>query len=98
MATDISPEFVFIKLQDILKNRIRDRKDLIEREQAQVLKIKEVPFYEKSYTFKPSCYGENSPCNHYNPEKTKQWAVLYRQRIYYCGSEDEQNLFLLNPS
>jgi len=71
MASDISEEFVFIKLQDLLKNRIRDRKDLIEREQAQVLKPKEVPFYEKSYTFKPSCFGENSPVDHFNPCKSK---------------------------
>lgn len=89
MVTDISSEFVFTKLQDLLKNRIRDRKDLIEREQAQVLKPKEVPFYEKSYTFKPSCYGTNSPISHYNPIKCKDFAVLYRQRIYYCSDEEE---------
>jgi len=98
MATDISTEFVFIKLQDLLKDRIHDRKDLIEREQAQVLKVKEVPFYEKSYTYKPSCYGTNSPISHYNPIKTKEFAVLYRQRIYYCSDEDEQKAFLQQPS
>lgn len=89
MATDISQDFVFIKLQEILKNRIRDRKDLVEREQAQVLKKKEVPFYEKSHTFKPSCYGTSSPITPYNPIKTKEFAVLYRQRIYYLSDEEE---------
>ena len=34
LATDISEEFVFIKVQELMKNRIKYRHDLIEREQA----------------------------------------------------------------
>jgi len=70
-SSDVSADFVFIKLVDLLKNRIRYRHDLIEREQAQPLKLKEVKFYEVSYTYKPSKFGCNSPLSLYNPVKTK---------------------------
>jgi len=97
-TSDVSAEFVFIKLIDILKKRIRYRHDLVEREQAQPLKVKEVKFYECSYTYKPSKFGVNSPLSPYNPIKTKDFAVLYRERIYYLANHEEQEKFLLEPS
>ena len=97
-VSDVSAEFVHTKLVDILKNRIRFRVNLIEREQAQALKEKEVKFYEVSHTYKPSKFGLNSPLSLYNPIKTKNFAVLYRERIYYLANADEQQKFLLEPS
>jgi hypothetical protein len=98
ISTDISPEYVFIKLQNILEKRIKNRHDLIEREQAEPLKLAEVPFYEKSYKYKISKFGVNSPINPFNPCKTKNFAVLYRERIYFPADADEQEAFLLEPS
>lgn len=98
ISTDISPEYVYIKLQNILEKRIKNRHDLIEREQAEALKLAEVPFYEKSYKYKTSKFGINSPLNPFNPCKTKNFAVLYRERIYFPADADEQEAFLLEPS
>jgi adenylate/nucleoside-diphosphate kinase len=96
--TDISAEYVHIKLLDRLKQRIQLRTDLIEREQAQKLKLSEVKFYEDSYTYKHSKFGLNSPLDQFNPMKTKEFAVLYRERIYFLGSKHEQELFMAQPS
>lgn len=94
LSTDISAEYVHIKLVDRLKTRIQQRTDLIEREQAQKLKVSEVKFYEESYTYKHSKFGLNSPLNQFNPQKTKQFAVLYRERIYFPSNKKEQELFM----
>lgn len=98
IKTDISPEYVFIKLQKILEKRIKNRHDLIEREQTEALMPVEVPFYEKSYRYKVSKFGVNSPINPFNPSKTKKFAVLYRERIYFPADADEQEAFMLEPS
>ncbi len=74
------------------------RGDLIEREQAQVLKPSEVKFYEESFTYKHSKFGLASPLSQFNPQKTKEFAVLYRERIYFLGSKSEQDRFLQQPS
>ena len=81
-----------------LKEHIQFRPDLIEREQAQPLKEAEVTYYERSYTYKHSKFGLNSPITPYNPIKTKKFAVLYRERLYFLSSADEQRKFLLEPS
>ena len=75
-TTKISAEYVHIKLLDMLKMHIRYRKDLIERAQAIKIKPQEVSVYEKSYTYKHSKFGLNSPISPYNPRKTKNFAVL----------------------
>ena len=98
MNTDISAEYVHIKLLDKIKARIQHRADLIEREQAQFLKLSEVKFYEESYTYKHSKFGLTSPITQFNPYKTKEFAVLYRERIYFLNSKAEQDKFLLEPS
>ena len=54
------------------------------------MKKKEVNFYEVSHTYKPSKFGVNSPLSLYNPIKTKDFALLYRERIYYLASAEEQ--------
>jgi len=71
---------------------------LLEREQAIPLTMKELPFYEQSYTFKISKFGMNSPLSPSNPVKTRSHAVLYRERIYYLSDADEQKEFLTQPS
>ena len=97
-TSKISAEFVHIKLLNMLKNHIKYRKDLIERAQAVPLKAKEVPVYEKSYTYKQSKFGVNSPINPFNPRKTKELAVLYRERVYFPADQEEQEQFLCEPS
>jgi hypothetical protein len=97
-TSKISAEYVHIKLLDLLKNHIKFRRDLIERAQAIVLQPKEVTVYEKSFTYKQSKFGENSPISLFNPKKTKDHAVLYRERIYYLSDAEEQQRFLLEPS
>lgn len=97
-TSKISAEFVHIKLLDLLKNHIKYRKDLIERAQAIAIKPAEVPIYEQSYTYKHSKFGNNSPISPFNPEKTKQHAVLYRERLFFLSNEDEQKEFLVQPS
>ena len=97
-TSTISAEFVNIKLLDRLKAHFNYRKDLIEREQVITLDPKEVPVYEASYTFKQSKYGVMSPITPYNPKKTKDFATLYRERIYFFSNEGERKKFMLQPS
>ena len=97
-TSKISAEFVHIKLLDLLKNHIKYRTDLIER--AQVIKVspKEVPVYEKSYTYKQSKFGPHSPISPFKPRKTKEFTVLYRERLYFLADKAEQEQFMLEPS
>lgn len=88
-TSKISAEFVHIKLLDLLKNHIKYRKDLVERAQAIPVKPEEVPVYEASYTYKHSKFGTNSPISPFNPMKTKQFTVLYRERLYFPADKDE---------
>lgn len=96
--TDISADYVHIKILDKIKNHMQFRADLIEREQAQVLKPAEVKHFEASYTFRQSKFGRSSPLSPFNPCKTKDFAVLYRERIYFLSNKAEQAKFLLEPS
>lgn len=89
IKTDISADFVFIKILDKIKDNFLKRKDLIERFQAQTLKNEEVPFYEKSYIYTHSKFGINSPIQFSNPVKTKKYSILYRERLYFPTNEDE---------
>lgn len=77
---------------------MRYRVDLIEREQVRLLNPKLVPYYEKSYTYKHSKFGENSPITPFSPIKTKNFAALYRERLYFLSNADEQQKFKLEPS
>lgn len=96
--TDISADYVHIKLQDKLISRMQLRRDLIEREQAIVLKPAEVKFYEESFTYKHSKFGLSSPLTPFCPQKTKAFTVLYRERLYFLGSKSEQDQFIAQPS
>jgi hypothetical protein len=98
LNTDISAEFVHIKLLDKIKSRMQLRENLIEREQAIILLPTEVKFYEESFTYKHSKFGLSSPLTPFNPQKSKHFAVLYRERIYFLGSQSEQERFLSEPS
>lgn len=46
IKTDTSAEYVFVKLVDKLQDNFLRRDDLIEKQLAQPLKLKELPFYE----------------------------------------------------
>lgn len=98
LNTDISAEYVHIKIVDKLKGHLKFRHDLIERELAKPLPLKEVKKYEQSYTYKLSKFGLSSPISPFNPQKTKEYAVLYRERIYYLANREEREKFLLEPS
>jgi len=63
-----------------------------------VLKPEEVTFYEQSYIYKHSKFGINSPISLSNPTKTKNYTVLYRERLYFPANEEEQKMFLKEPS
>lgn len=85
---DLSADFVHLKLVDRVKDNFINRKDIIERQLAQPLKGKEVTNFEKSYNYKHSKFGINSPLQLAHPVKTKEHAVLYRERIYFPGDSD----------
>ena len=97
--TDTSADFVFVKLNDKIKSHFQMRPDLLERQQAQKLTVKELPTYEqRSYIYKQSKFGVNCPLCPTSPIKLKDHAVLYRERIYYLSSAEEQEMFLMEPS
>ena len=52
----------------------------------------------KSYIYQPSKFGPYSPISQSNPVKSRDHAVLYRERIYYLADADEQDAFLQEPS
>jgi len=62
------------------------------------LKPAEVKHYEASFTYRHSKFGRSSPISPFNPCKTKDFAVLYRERIYFLSNKAEQAKFLLEPS
>ena len=99
IPADTSAAFVFLKLVDRLKAHFQMRPDLIERAQAQALAPKDLPLYEqKSYIYQPSKFGPFCPIAQSNPVKSRDHAVLYRERIYYLGDADAQAMFLQEPS
>lgn len=98
IRADTSADFVLIKLLDRIKDNLQYRKDIIERQLALLLKPEEVKFYEKSYIYKHSKFGLNSPLSISNPSKTKRNTVLYRERLYFLSNQDEQQRFLKEPS
>ena len=65
------------------------RSNLVEKEQCIPLSVAEVKNYERSYTYKYSKFGLSSPLTPFNPQKTKNFAVLYRERIYFLSDADE---------
>jgi adenylate kinase family enzyme len=97
LSTDMSPDYVFIKILNILKLHFENRKSYIERELAEALKPAEVKFYEQSYNFRQSKFGPHCLVNLANPIKTKKFAVLYRERIYFPGSEEDRAKLLAEP-
>lgn len=98
IKADTSIEYIHIKILDRIKDHFVARKDLIEKQLAQPLKPAEVPFYEKSYVYRQSKFGINSPVCESNPSKTKKSAVLYRDKIYFLANAEEQDQFLKEPS
>ena len=98
IKTDTTAEYVFVKLVDKLQDNFLRRDDLIEKQLAQPLKLKELPFYEQSYTYQQSKYGINCPIQPSNPSKTRENAILYRERIYYPSSPEEKQMILSQPS
>jgi hypothetical protein len=52
IETETSADFVFVKLNDRIKSHFQMRPDLLERQQAQKLTVKELPTYEqRSYIY-----------------------------------------------
>lgn len=88
IKSDMSAEFVHVKLVDRIKDNFLSRKDIIERQLAQPLLPKEVKNFEQSYIYKHSKFGINSPITLSHPIKTKDYSVLYRERIYFLTDKD----------
>ena len=40
----------------------------------------------------------NCPINQSNPQKTREFSVLYRERIYYPSNSEARDMLLLQPS
>jgi len=89
IRADSSADFIVIKLLDLIKDSMQFRKDMIERQLALPLKPEEVKQFEKSYIYKHSKFGVNSPLNISNPGKTKRNTVLYRERLYFLSNQEE---------
>jgi hypothetical protein len=89
IRADSSADFIVIKLLDRIKDSMQFRKDMIERQLALPLKPEEVKQFEKSYIYKHSKFGVNSPLNISNPGKTKRNTVLYRERLYFLSNQEE---------
>jgi len=89
IRADSSADFILIKLLDRIKDSMQFRKDMIERQLALPLKPEEVKQFEKSYIYKHSKFGVNSPLNISNPGKTKRNTVLYRERLYFLSNQEE---------
>lgn len=89
IQTEVSADYVHIKIADKLKSHMQFRSNLVEKEQCITLSAAEVKNYERSYTYKHSKFGLSSPLTPFNPQKTKSFAVLYRERIYFLTDADE---------
>ena len=98
LNTDMTAEFVHIKLNAQLDKNLQMRNDLIERDLAQELTDKELVNYEPSYQYKQSKFGRCSPISLSNPVKSRDFAVLYRERIYYPADADERKMLMEEPS
>lgn len=83
---DASADFIMIRVLDRIKDNLQYRKDMLERQLAQPLKPEEVKYFEKSYIYKQSKFGLNSPLGLSQPAKTKRHTVLYRERLYFLSS------------
>lgn len=98
LNTDMTADFVHIKLNAQLDKNFQMRPDLIERDLASELAEKELAFYEQSYQYRQSKFGRCSPIGLSNPVKSRDFAVLYRERIYYPADAEERKMFLDEPS
>ena len=74
---------------------------MFERLQIYDLNPWDVARYERCYLYQPSHkFGYNSPLNISHPQKNREHAVLYRDKIYYFrqqGGYDEKELFKIEP-
>ncbi|EGR31735.1 hypothetical protein IMG5_103090 [Ichthyophthirius multifiliis] len=96
-----SIQHVFDKITYNLKPFLEERQNKLEQQQTYVLKKpqkeeneeEEKPFrlqyFEKSYTYRKSRFGEKNPLSLLEIPKIKDFPLLYRDRIYYFHSEEE---------
>lgn len=62
------------------------------------MKAADLPFYEQSYTFKQSKYGLYCPINQAHSAHSKDFAVRYRERIYYPSGPEARQMMLTDPA
>lgn len=74
---DLSIDRVFARVLKSLKPFIEERNSIFERLQIQDLRPRDVERYERSYHYKKSQYGLNSPFNIAHPQKSKEHALVY---------------------
>jgi hypothetical protein len=91
IKSDHSEQYVMIKILDRIKDNLQFRKDMIERKLAfsvpsEEYKDTKISMYEKSYQYKHSKFGVNSSLSLSNPAKSKKFAAVYRERIYFFSN------------
>jgi len=96
ITADGSIENTQKRIRHALKSYLEDRVHMYERAQAYKIDPGEVVFHEKSYTIRRSKFGKYSPVS-LRECRTNDFALVYRDKLYYTTSEDERELFLSKP-
>ena len=90
-------ERVHLRILNDLKPYIEDRNSMFERSQIVDLKAAEVKFYENSYLHQLSKYGYKTLFDIGKPDMTKEFSLLYRDRLYFFSDQDEKDQFVKTP-
>ena len=84
------------RIRYALINYLEERVHMYEKAQAYKIDIPEVPFHEKSYVIRKSKFGRYSPISLLYC-RTNDFALVYRDKLYYTYNEDERQTFLDRP-
>lgn len=79
----------------LLKPFLNKREEHIESKLTSAIPEEQVKLYEKSWVYKKSRFDNSSPHDLYT--KKREFCVLYRDRIYYAASQEEQEKIMRHP-
>ncbi|KAL4506760.1 hypothetical protein ABPG72_001181 [Tetrahymena utriculariae] len=108
---DVPIQQVFYRINYQLKKYLEQRQNLLEKHQCLMLmrpkKTEEdndeeekpfrLDFFEKSYTFRKSRYQDQNALTLIDVPRLREYPLLYRDRIYYFGSEEELRMVAHEP-
>lgn len=94
---DLDSERVNLRVLDKLYPFIEERNSMFERSQVVDLNPEEVKFYENSYIFSLSKYGYQSLFDISRPDLTKEYSLIYRDKLYFFSTQDEKDTFMKTP-